>query len=99
MKLLTTTAVAGLLLLSGCSAPAEAEPTTPEACITALDNAETLDDLLIEAIDSSSRASKAALYRDADAIDDETAFIESITDEVQQTRASYDLNAAECRGE
>lgn len=92
-------ALAGLVILAGCVAPAEAEstPATPQACLDALADAEAIDGHMIDALDASGRAMEAAVIWDDQGIADETEFIESITPEVQSLRASYEVAAEECR--
>lgn len=94
---LTATAILATTALVGCTAPATAEPATPQACIDALSDAEALDDHMLDALDASSRAMESAVIWDDQGIEEETEFIESITPEVQALRASYETSAAECR--
>lgn len=94
---LTATAILAATALVGCTAPTTAEPSTPQACIDALDKAEELDGYMLDAIDASSRAMEAAVVWDDEGIEVETEFIESITPEVQELRGSYQAAATECR--
>lgn len=108
MKKLTLTtigALASLALLAGCSAPTTASatpeaaaPSTPTSCLDALDDAEKLDGLMGDALDSAARAIEAAVSWDDATLDDETAYLETLTPQVHETRASFDSNAASCRG-
>lgn len=99
-------AIAALTLFTGCTATSAAPPpaeggaaVVPQECLDALDDAEHLDTLMGTAIDSAGRAMEAAAIWDDAAIDEETAAIEELTPEVHATRASFEANAATCRGE
>lgn len=99
---------AGLALFTGCATPTVATATpetvtetvevTPDACLDALDDAEKLDGLMGDALDSAARAIQAAVSWDDSTLDDETAYLETLTPQVHDTRASFDSNASSCRG-
>ena len=95
------TATIGVVLiasLAACSPAAEAETGTPQACLDALDYAEEVDGYMVDGLDASQRAMKAAVVWDSEGINAETEYIESITPDAQAARASYEASAAECRG-
>lgn len=96
------TAAVSITLLAACAptpGPASAGTEAPQACIDALDNAEDLQGLLVDALDSASRAMEASSRFDATAIEDENDYISDLTPQVGDARIAYDNAAAECRGE
>lgn len=102
MKLTTITLTAATLIvgtsLVGCAtAPATAEPSTPQACIDALDKADELHTQFGDALDISSDAIGHAASFDSYALEQDTARIEDMTPDVQANRLAYDTAAAECR--
>lgn len=101
MKKIIAASVAALSLttLVACGTPSESSQTTPHACLTALDDAEHLESLTVEALDSAGNAMRAAASYDAAGIDAETAKMEALTPKVAAARAAYETSAAECRSQ
>lgn len=94
---LTATAILAATALVGCTAPATAEPTAPQACIDALDKADELHGQFGDALDISSDAIGHAASLDSYALEQDTARIEDMTPDVQANRLAYDTAAEECR--
>lgn len=85
--------VAPLFLLVGCVPIPEA--TTPEVCIAALDAADELLTISVEAQYVSADAIEAAFYRDADALERAATQLDALTQRVNAN--PYSELAKECR--
>jgi len=71
--------------------------TVPDVCLEALDLAEDLIELSVEAMGHAGDAMAAVSTFDADGINAASGEIEAMTPEVQLVRAAYDQAAGECR--
>lgn len=109
---ITLSAAALTVALTGCTAsdePAlekgqpvneveqqEAKPAAPQECLDAISDAEEIDDLLSQGVESASRSIDYALEYDLDGLDEETAVIEGLTDDVAIVKDNYLVAAAVC---
>lgn len=71
-----------------------AEP--PQACTDALDSAEEVDDLLSQGLDSASRSIGYAADLDTAGLEEETAIIEGLTDDVIAVTDDFEAQSTEC---
>ena len=69
----------------------------PSVCTDALGSAEDIDDILSQAIDSSSRSIEYAIDLNADGLDEETALIEELTPKVEEARINFAVQSTDCR--
>lgn len=72
-----------------------AEP--PTSCTDALGSAEDIDDKLTQAIDSSSRSIEYAIDLNTAGLEEETAFIEELTPQLEEARINFAAQSSACR--
>lgn len=71
--------------------------TPPEGCVSALGSADDIDDLLSQAIESSSRSIEYAMDLNVTGLEEETALIEDLTPQVEEARINFAVQSADCR--
>lgn len=68
----------------------------PQVCLDALNSADEIDSILSEGLQSASRSLQYAVDLDTAGLEEETALVEDLTDDVMLARADFESQSAKC---